>query len=146
MTNKKKKLTLWSAVSFLIALVPIGGWLLPDPFGTHDDDGRKFGGQWRGTIVRPSGDRWELDITLDVDHKTGSFDLASPAMRCSGTLTVVSHSGERLRVLERLTRTVRGTCTPNAYITLSLQGTGVHVVWQDADALNVIGTGELNRG
>lgn len=143
----KKKIRVAGMASFALALVPLGGWLLPNPFGFHGDDERgRFGGQWRGTIVQPSGERWDLDITIDVARKTGHFSVASTTMRCAGDLTVLPDSAGRLRILERLTRTDLGTCTPSAYITLSPESGHVHVTWQDAAVPSITGSGDLTRG
>ncbi|MFA1551019.1 hypothetical protein [Actinomadura chokoriensis] len=143
----RRRLTVGAVATFLISLLPLGGWLLPDPFHTHDDGGGgRFDGRWRGTITRSSGDRWELDITIDVARRTGRFEVSSATARCSGDLTVLEHSDDRLSVLERLVRADRGTCAPRAYITLSLAGGRVHAVWEDAGPVNVTGKGDLTRG
>ncbi|TDD94649.1 hypothetical protein [Actinomadura rubrisoli] len=133
-----------ATIVFALSLVPVGAWLLPDPFDTKHQES-DFDGHWKGTVTRPSGERWELEITVDVARKSGRFDVTSPTLRCSGELKVLAHADERLRLLQRLTQNFRGNCTPRASITLSLTDHHVHLTWRDADPAGATATGDLAR-
>jgi hypothetical protein len=85
-----------------------------------------FGGTWKGDLKTSSGD-WSVSITLAKGTTVGTTQYYSAGTaKCSGTLSVVDDSGDRLTLRESTPTCDEST---SGYVTLSLSGDSAMYKW-----------------
>lgn len=104
-----------------------------------------FAGRWSGPVDQPRSTipHWTAVLTMPAGQLQGTFEIAG---HCTGVLTLLAFSGNRLVAAERITSDPQDVCADGGGVTMELSGTArARFTWVDYSNSSNVATGTVSR-